>query len=749
MKKLLLISVLFASSRCYSQNLIDNYLSGTPVYTTIAGSTNSVNQPRDLDFKPFTNELWVVNKGTSAGGSAVIIYDAGQPGQSSQLRKDSHTGHFMLYSSSIAFGAGGEFGTTGEIQSTAGPTATFMGPTLWSSDTSIYARVFQNAWVGSKPLGSHLDMLHQSPFGMGIAHDAANAYWVFDGHNGNLCKYDFDGDHSPGYDDHSNGKIWRYTDVLLTREVDIPGHLVKDQATGWIYIVDAGTQRLIRVNPATAGNIGTLTPPGTGNEALNGYWQMTGATVEVIQTYASSQPSGIDLYNGRLIVSDYQTGDIYVYDVTGVNPVSLGTIATGQAGIMGVKIGTDGKIWFVNYTQNTVVRIDPATMTNDDAAIMKITSPKVNSFAGEFYHAGYNVCAPNITPTIELKNTGANTLTSATILYTIDGGAPVSYSWTGSLAPGASASVTLPVATVANGTHVLSTYINTANGNTDTNPANNRSEGAFRVSNPNVNLPVLETFTANTFPPSGWTYIAHNFNNEMSQQPTVGGWGTNTGSMRMDNYSGSTDIAGQKDYLVTPRLDFSSAAPTVSLGFHTAYAQYDGTSSDGLSVLVSTDCGETWTSVFNKSGSNLSTAPPTTGPFTPTATQWTMQTVSLGGYAGQADVMLAFVATSGFGNDLFIDNINIANTLSISEQEENKVTLYPNPTTGTVFIDMNTTDDVTINTTDMLGRLIKTDKFSGVSSRIEIDLSAQVNGTYFIEIITNERSYKQKVVLVK
>ncbi len=627
MKKIYLAALLLSSQPCFAQNLIDYYLSGTPTYTTIAGSANSVNQPRDLDFKPFTNELWVVNKGSSAGGSAVIIYDAGLPSQSSQYRMDSHTGHFMLYSSSIAFGADGEFGTTGEIQSTAGPTATFMGPTLWSGDTSIYARVFQNAWEGDKPLGSHLDMLHQSPFGMGIAHDDGSAYWVFDGHNGNLCKYDFDEDHSPGYDDHSNGKVWRYSDVGLTRLVDVPGHMIKDQATGWLYIVDAGTQRLIRVNTTTGTNAGILVPPSTGYEDLNSYVNMTGATVEVIETFTGSQPSGIDLYNGRMIVSDYQTGDIYVYDVTGANPVSLGTIATGQPGIMGVKIGTDGKIWFVNYTQNTVVRIEPAAMTNDDAAIIKITAPKVNSFPGEFFNNGFNVCDASITPTVELKNTGANALSSASIKYTVDGGAPVTFTWSGSLAVGATASVFLPVSTVTDGTHILSVYVDAANGSTDTNPANNRSTGAFRVHNPKVNLPVLETFSTATFPPAGWRYTSYNFNNEMSRPALVGGWGVNTGCLKMDNYSGITDIIGQKDYFVSPRVDFSSAASTVALGFTSAYAQYDANSTDGLSILVSTDCGSTWSSVFNKSGAQLASAPASSGPFTPTANQWTMQTV--------------------------------------------------------------------------------------------------------------------------
>ena len=56
----------------------------------------------------------------------------------------------------------------------------FSGCTLWEADTSIYARINQNG----PELGSHWDMLHQSPFSVGIAAETDNIYWLFDGfHN--------------------------------------------------------------------------------------------------------------------------------------------------------------------------------------------------------------------------------------------------------------------------------------------------------------------------------------------------------------------------------------------------------------------------------------------------------------------------------------------------------------------------------------------------------------------------------------
>ena len=51
---------------------------------------------------------------------------------------------------------------------------------------------------------------------MGIAHDAENAYWYNDGFQGELVYYDFQEDHDTGQDDHSDGIVTRYVN-LLTR----------------------------------------------------------------------------------------------------------------------------------------------------------------------------------------------------------------------------------------------------------------------------------------------------------------------------------------------------------------------------------------------------------------------------------------------------------------------------------------------------------------------------------------------------
>jgi hypothetical protein len=127
MKENLLI--LFAAVCCYctvnaQTNYLDNYIGNPVTLTTIGNSANQISLPTDLDFKPNSNELWVGQYGDGNGGTNVIFYNAGLPNQTSQYRKDSHTAHFMRYTSSIAFGDDGKWACVSEIQNTN--SGTFM-----------------------------------------------------------------------------------------------------------------------------------------------------------------------------------------------------------------------------------------------------------------------------------------------------------------------------------------------------------------------------------------------------------------------------------------------------------------------------------------------------------------------------------------------------------------------------------------------------------------------------------------------
>lgn len=697
------VSIIWISAGAQS-NYLDNYIGNPITVTTIGSSADSIDTPRDLDFKPNSNELWVGNRGTANGSDVVIFFDAGTLSQFSQKRKDTHTSHFMRTVSAFEFGDDGKFACVSEIQSTQGGNSTFMGPALWSGDTNIFAKVFQNNWDPGYPLGSHLDMLHQSPFAMGIAHDSAMAYWVLDGHNGNICKYDFVKDHGPGYEDHSAGKIWRYTDVSFTRVPYVPSHAVLDKSTGWLYYIDGGPKQIKRMDTHSGTITGNLTPPSTGSETLADYKQVEFATVETLATLPT-QPCGIDFYRDRLIVSDYTTGDIYLYSTAGVFTL-LQTIQTGLPGMMGVKVGPDGHIWCVNETQNKVYRIDvlPPAL---DVAILKITYPIVENHLPNFYSTAFDECYGSIDPSIQIQNTGTNTITSLDIHYAIDGGAPVIYNWTGSLAAGNSTVLILPASPVVNGSHLLDVTVASVNGTADEVDRNNRTTGSFRAFDAPIPLPFSEDFEGSTFPPAGWNYVHYNPNNYMSIA-TVGGFGTSSGSMMMDEYSGAEDITGQIDYLITPKLNMTSASPNTWVRFSVAHAQYNSTTNDELRILASVDCGNNWSVIYSKAGAALATAPSTTSAFTPTASQWRTDSVSLAAYAGIPELLLSWTSISNFGNDVYVDDIFV-NDLSTSLSDfpdHTSSNVFPNPATDKITVHLDRSDAAKISLRDAAGKLI-------------------------------------------
>jgi PKD repeat protein len=174
-------------------------------------------------------------------------------------------------------------------------------------------------------------------------------------------------------------------------------------------------------------------------------------------------------------------------------------------------------------------------------------------------------------------------------------------------------------------------------------------------------LPLVEGFQLATFPPANWQNVDASSDNLIWKRSTTVGKAS-TASLYYDNYN--LNAAGSRDEIRTPKYNFSTFTQA-QLCFDVAYSQYDDIYSDSLSILVSTDCGLTYSQIYLKGGQTLATAPnDSTATFIPTSTQWRRDTVSLNAYVGMANVMVSFQNRGYFGQALYIDNINItgANT---------------------------------------------------------------------------------------
>lgn len=165
-------------------------------------------------------------------------------------------------------------------------------------------------------------------------------------------------------------------------------------------------------------------------------------------------------------------------------------------------------------------------------------------------------------------------------------------------------------------------------------------------------LPFTEDFSTGI--PETWDIT--NPDNGITWAPN----GAGNGSAYMDFYAYSS--VGAKDGLITPAINLTGASNT-KLYYDVAYRQYSSSTHDSLNIYISTDCGATWTllAARGEDGTqNLATGAPMTGVFTPaSASDWRTDSLDLSAYDGNTAVRIRFEGVTNYGNNLYLDNINV------------------------------------------------------------------------------------------
>ena len=185
-------------------------------------------------------------------------------------------------------------------------------------------------------------------------------YWLFDGFHNAICKYDFATPHQHGGDNHSDGRVYRHSDVIVERVPGLSSHMEIDPVSGWLYIADTGNERILRMDPNSGEFEQNLTPYG---EALQAYWSMSETDWNIVADTDLIYPTGLDIYGNRLLISDFDNGDIIIYDISQDSVVELGRIETGLSNeIMGLKVSPDGAIWYVCSNANELYQITTIMM---------------------------------------------------------------------------------------------------------------------------------------------------------------------------------------------------------------------------------------------------------------------------------------------------------------------------------------------------------------------------------------------------
>ena len=360
-------------------------------------------------------------------------------------------------------------------------------------------------------------------------------------------------------------------------------------------------------------------------------------------------------------------------------------------------------------------------------------------------------CTSGVSPVLTLTNTSADSnLTSATLRYRVNGGAWVEYVWSGDLAPNNSTEVELTDVVI-------------------TDPSLTKVDVELVRSNHGVQthlIDVISTVSVRTLPnvPAAFPF-AHNFQAVIAIPAEWTVYNADVNGWKL-SIAGGTNFAarcrlfkipeGLLSYLTTPKIDLTTAAGPTSLRFDHAYTYYqsaNGTFFDSLRVEVSADCGATWTTVFHDGKDGLATVAPKSSEFSASATSWRTNQIDLTAFNG-GEVLIRFIAESGFGNNMYIDNVNVSLTTGVKELPLTEFTLAPNPSPDAANLRFSLTNPgamrlMVFNATGALVQSRELGELAAGTHNFRLDPAQLTNGTYRVVLQGNDGVAQTQWIVLK
>jgi photosystem II stability/assembly factor-like uncharacterized protein len=400
----------------------------------------------------------------------------------------------------------------------------------------------------------------------------------------------------------------------------------------------------------------------------------------------------------------------------------------------------DAKLIAATYGRGIWQTDIPVQLPSDDIKFLSIKNPT----------ADIN-CGSTITPKVEVKNNGINTISSITFNYSIDG-TPSSFVWNGSLASAVTTEINLPATFLLRGVHTLDVTTVIVN---DAYSDNNSGSTNFYI-NDSGTIGQVNPFTSTSN-----ELISYNEGGQGSQ------WVRGVRTSGIMSSSGNTVYTTNltrnypdmiKSYLVSQCYNLSNVTnPQISFAM-----KYDLENNwDIVYVQYSTNYGSSW-SVLGEMGStwyNSDRTPSTTGSdcYNCLGAQWTGSNTTLTTYSyplnslnSETNIIFRIVFHSDESvtkEGVNIDDFVISGTLSSENFELNNVFIYPNPSKGIFNISLGNLQPTGIEVYDLTGKKVYEKKEVTISNfETKIDLSNVTQGIYFVKIIDNNQSTVKRII---
>jgi len=262
-------------------------------------------------------------------------------------------------------------------------------------------------------------------------------------------------------------------------------------------------------------------------------------------------------------------------------------------------------------------------------------------------------CSLPVAPVLEVRNRGSQTITSATVALSLNSTVIETKTFALNLASLASTTLAFDEVTLAEPSSNNFTFtIQQVNGAPDNNTANNQLQRLVQVA-PRLTPPLIETLNEL---PANWTVT--NPDNGITWANTTAPAASSTNKSMYINFY-DYEAESYKDFFISPFIDLSQLTSAV-LKFDRAYARFPGRDNDSLRIRIYTGCSALQSvTIFNQGSTGLATANTTNASFKPAnASQWKTEAISLNNFLGQT-IQVVFEATNGYGNNLYLDEIQI------------------------------------------------------------------------------------------
>lgn len=369
-------------------------------------------------------------------------------------------------------------------------------------------------------------------------------------------------------------------------------------------------------------------------------------------------------------------------------------------------------------------------------------------------------CNSSVSPKIHIQNKGLQNLNGVDIEYNT-GGANSTFNWTGNLGLYESVAISLP-AISGSGKLVLNATVGMVNGTqVDPNTANDQQDKNFEIVSTPSSLAVFEGFEGNA---DDWLFDETGSLFEWSIDNSVSRSGQS--SLFAFNTLLIFNTLQARENFSSPVVDLSTVSkPTLAFDVAFNYHMYTPpyftdtvVLGDTLEVLISTDCGATFQSIYKKGGADLATADdPILNPldisscfFSPKdSTEWKRERLDLSAFSNSSDAVIRFDYISALGGSISLDNIAIDDASVISEEEEIKeltFEMYPNPASNWLSVNYDYQEVNSLEIYDLKGSLMYSTTLTN-SNQITITLDNFKSGLYILKLQGEKGIVAEKLIV--